>query len=93
MSLLVARSILVAPAHGGTQGVAKKCHDALHRLGLTGHLQCGSIQRNMSILSRGKLHSHYTLPSGDKIPAVALGVWRAGKEEVGPAVKVTNAKN
>ncbi|KAL0577113.1 hypothetical protein V5O48_004866 [Marasmius crinis-equi] len=33
------------------------------------------------------LPSHYTLPSGDKIPSVALGVWRAAKNEVGRAVK------
>ncbi|KAJ7105714.1 NADP-dependent oxidoreductase domain-containing protein [Mycena epipterygia] len=33
------------------------------------------------------LPTHFTLPSGDKIPSVALGVWRAGKHEVGNAVK------
>ncbi|KAJ7261773.1 NADP-dependent oxidoreductase domain-containing protein [Mycena haematopus] len=33
------------------------------------------------------LPSHYTLPSGDKIPSVALGVWRARPNEVGKAVK------
>ncbi|KAJ7081581.1 NADP-dependent oxidoreductase domain-containing protein [Mycena belliarum] len=33
------------------------------------------------------LPSHYTLPSGDKIPSVALGVWQAGKNEVGKAVE------
>jgi hypothetical protein len=55
----------------------------------------------------GGLPSHYALPSGDKIPSVALGeaaktlgkkhslttvlllgVWQAGKDEVGKAVKV-----
>ncbi|KDQ49217.1 hypothetical protein JAAARDRAFT_43007 [Jaapia argillacea MUCL 33604] len=40
---------------------------------------------NMSTAS--KLPSHYTLPSGDKIPSVALGVWQAGSGEVGTAVK------
>ncbi|KAH9480661.1 putative oxidoreductase C26F1.07 [Psilocybe cubensis] len=35
----------------------------------------------------GKLPTHYTLPSGDKIPSVALGVWRADPGEVGEAVK------
>lgn len=35
-----------------------------------------------------KLPSHYTLPSGDKIPSVALGVWKAQKGQVGAAVKV-----
>ncbi|KAL1753365.1 NADP-dependent oxidoreductase domain-containing protein [Schizophyllum commune] len=34
------------------------------------------------------LPSHYTLPSGDRIPSVALGVWKAGRGEVGQAVKV-----
>jgi hypothetical protein len=34
-----------------------------------------------------KLPSHYKLPSGDKIPSVALGVWRSGRGEVGGAVK------
>lgn len=36
---------------------------------------------------RGGLPSHYILPSGDKIPSVALGVWKASKGEVGEAVK------
>ncbi|KAG7088909.1 hypothetical protein E1B28_012854 [Marasmius oreades] len=35
----------------------------------------------------GGLPSYYTLRSGDKIPSVALGVWKAGKNEVGRAVK------
>ncbi|KAK7025563.1 hypothetical protein VNI00_015916 [Paramarasmius palmivorus] len=35
----------------------------------------------------GGLPTHYTLNSGAKIPSVALGVWQAGKGEVGPAVK------
>ncbi|EGN97870.1 hypothetical protein SERLA73DRAFT_55975 [Serpula lacrymans var. lacrymans S7.3] len=49
---------------------------------------CGSCkcsQRNSSTIS--KLPSHYTLPSGDQIPSVALGVWQASKGEVGAAVK------
>ncbi|KAI0725354.1 NADP-dependent oxidoreductase domain-containing protein [Fomitopsis betulina] len=33
------------------------------------------------------LPTHYTLPSGDKIPSVALGVWQAAPGEVGAAVK------
>ncbi|KAG6902419.1 hypothetical protein C0995_000345 [Termitomyces sp. Mi166 len=36
---------------------------------------------------RTELPSHYTLPSGDKMPSVALGVWKAGKSEVGFAVQ------
>lgn len=35
----------------------------------------------------GGLPSHYTLPSGDKIPSVALGVWQAPPDEVGGAVR------
>ncbi|EEB91625.1 hypothetical protein MPER_09989 [Moniliophthora perniciosa FA553] len=35
----------------------------------------------------GGLPTHYTLNNGAKIPSVALGVWQAGKGEVGPAVK------
>ncbi|KAI0080695.1 hypothetical protein K474DRAFT_1682434 [Panus rudis PR-1116 ss-1] len=42
---------------------------------------CHGQYRNLS-----SLPSHYTLPSGDKIPSVALGVWQAGKGEVGAAV-------
>ncbi|KAF9265167.1 hypothetical protein L218DRAFT_898752 [Marasmius fiardii PR-910] len=38
-------------------------------------------------LDFGGLPEHFTLPSGDKIPSVALGVWKAGKNEVGRAVK------
>ncbi|KAJ6477162.1 NADP-dependent oxidoreductase domain-containing protein [Mycena vitilis] len=41
----------------------------------------GRMQRNLT-----SLPSHYTLPSGDKIPSVALGVWQAKKDEVGNAV-------
>ncbi|KAJ7196040.1 Aldo/keto reductase [Mycena pura] len=34
------------------------------------------------------LPTHYTLPSGDRIPSVALGCWKAKRDEVGGAVKV-----
>ncbi|KAG5654321.1 hypothetical protein H0H81_004740 [Sphagnurus paluster] len=37
--------------------------------------------------SANRLPSHYVLPSGDKIPSVALGVWQAGRGEVGVAVQ------
>ncbi|KAJ7162959.1 NADP-dependent oxidoreductase domain-containing protein [Mycena filopes] len=33
------------------------------------------------------LPSHYTLPSGDKIPSIALGVWQAKGNDVGVAVE------
>lgn len=48
-------------------------------------LGCG--HRNASKLASA-LPAYRTLPSGDKIPSVALGVWQAGKGEVGDAVKV-----
>ncbi|EIW52463.1 uncharacterized protein TRAVEDRAFT_32150 [Trametes versicolor FP-101664 SS1] len=43
---------------------------------------CHAVHRNLS-----SLPSHYTLPSGHKIPSVALGVWKAEKDQVGDAVK------
>ncbi|KAI0738889.1 NADP-dependent oxidoreductase domain-containing protein [Daedaleopsis nitida] len=46
---------------------------------------CSGSHRNKS--SVVSLPSHYTLPSGDKIPSVALGVWQAKPDEVGQAVK------
>lgn len=36
----------------------------------------GGLRRYGSTLSRAKLPSHFTLPSGDKIPSVALGMYR-----------------
>ncbi|EMD39495.1 hypothetical protein CERSUDRAFT_80875 [Gelatoporia subvermispora B] len=52
----------------------------------TSRLPCNSrmgMHRNLS-----SLPEHFTLASGDKIPSVALGVWQAGRNEVGNAVKV-----
>jgi len=43
---------------------------------------CHGAQRNLS-----SLPSHFILPSGDKIPTVALGVWKARKGEVEIAVE------
>ncbi|KAF7982128.1 hypothetical protein HWV62_29857 [Athelia sp. TMB] len=43
---------------------------------------CHGAAHNIS-----SLPNHYTLPSGDKIPSIALGVWKAGKDEVGTAVQ------
>ncbi|KAL5501862.1 hypothetical protein ACEPAH_9123 [Sanghuangporus vaninii] len=42
----------------------------------------GSLKAGLSTLP-----SHFELPSGDKIPSVALGVWKAKPGEVGAAVK------
>ncbi|KAI0747587.1 NADP-dependent oxidoreductase domain-containing protein [Fomes fomentarius] len=50
------------------------------RLGTPCHT---SYHNHSSIAS---LPTHYTLPSGDKIPSVALGVWQAAPNEVGQAV-------
>jgi len=46
---------------------------------------CHGGQRHLS--TGASLPSHYQLPSGARIPSVALGVWQAGKGEVGEAVK------
>ncbi|KAJ7268076.1 NADP-dependent oxidoreductase domain-containing protein [Mycena rebaudengoi] len=45
------------------------------------------LPRCMGHRNLTSLPSHYTLPSGDKIPSVALGVWQAAPNEVGTAVK------
>ena len=58
----------------------------LSRSNLNGIWGCHGAARNIS-----SLPTHYTLPSGDKIPSVALGVWKAGKGEVGTAVQVRHA--
>lgn len=42
---------------------------------------CNSPQRNSSTLAN--LPSHYTLPSGDKIPSVALGTAAVNAYQVG----------
>ncbi|KAI0738888.1 NADP-dependent oxidoreductase domain-containing protein [Daedaleopsis nitida] len=47
-------------------------------------IPCRGSHYNSSVAS---LPTHYTLPSGDKIPSVALGVWQATPNEVGEAVK------
>lgn len=54
---------------------------------VTGNYWLGCGHRNASKLA-STLPAYRTLPSGDKIPSVALGVWQAGKGEVGDAVKV-----
>ncbi|KZS97365.1 Aldo/keto reductase [Sistotremastrum niveocremeum HHB9708] len=48
---------------------------------------CTGFKSISTAATRGGLPNHYTLPSGDKIPSVALGVWQAAKGEVGAAVK------
>ncbi|KAI0727164.1 NADP-dependent oxidoreductase domain-containing protein [Fomitopsis betulina] len=55
----------------------------LHGFGFT-HPSC---HRQHKSVDADNLPTHYTLPSGDKIPSVALGVWQAGEGEVGAAVK------
>ncbi|KJA17444.1 hypothetical protein HYPSUDRAFT_46386 [Hypholoma sublateritium FD-334 SS-4] len=82
MSYLIGRSFL-SSRRGTTPATTRVLMDTIHRLGEKMHMK----QHDMSTLVNGKLPTHYTLPSGDKIPAVALGVWKAGPGEVGPAVK------
>ncbi|KAF8627391.1 hypothetical protein AX17_006206 [Amanita inopinata Kibby_2008] len=50
---------------------ATNCHPAWHR----------------NISSKSGLPTHYSLPSGDEIPSIALGVWRSEPGRVGGAVK------
>ncbi|KAJ1301120.1 hypothetical protein OPQ81_003533 [Rhizoctonia solani] len=47
---------------------------------------CGS-HRKLVHDAKLKLPSHYTLPSGDQIPSVALGTWKAPRGQVGDAIK------
>ncbi|CAA7261557.1 unnamed protein product [Cyclocybe aegerita] len=58
-------------------GFIRSCHGK-HRIGKHG------VHQNAT---SAKLPTYFTLPSGDKIPAIALGVWRAAPGEVGEAVK------
>ncbi|KAK0460029.1 NADP-dependent oxidoreductase domain-containing protein [Desarmillaria tabescens] len=59
----------------------------LHRTGFTRSL-LGAGRCSKYTPSTGEgLPTHYTLPSGDKIPSVALGLWKAGKNKVGRAVQ------
>ncbi|KAF9046266.1 NADP-dependent oxidoreductase domain-containing protein [Panaeolus papilionaceus] len=62
------------------------CKSAMHRLVHDNASQNANYDY-LSSLVNGELPTHYTLPSGDKIPSVALGVWRASPGEVGNAVK------
>ncbi|THH29370.1 hypothetical protein EUX98_g4815 [Antrodiella citrinella] len=48
---------------------------------------CVSSGHHRNLTTAGALPTHYTLPSGDKIPSVALGVWQASQGDVGPAVR------
>ncbi|CUA68644.1 hypothetical protein RSOLAG22IIIB_08018 [Rhizoctonia solani] len=47
---------------------------------------CGS-HRKLVHDAKLRLPSHYALPSGDQIPSVALGTWKASRGQVGDAVK------
>lgn len=49
---------------------------------------CDGLEQGDGTVLLPSLPSHYTLPSGDKIPSVALGVWQAKPDEVGNAIKV-----
>lgn len=72
MAFFIARGYL--NPHAVSSGTRIKCHETMHRLGLAGHMHYHGTHRNMSIGAvGGRLPTHYTLPSGDKIPSVALG--------------------
>lgn len=73
MTFFIARGFF--NTHGISPSTRMKCHETMHRLGLAGHMHYNGtgIHRNISSLVNGKLPTHYTLPSGDKIPSVALG--------------------
>ncbi|PPQ65906.1 hypothetical protein CVT26_000926 [Gymnopilus dilepis] len=68
----------------GVAGLRRKCSELM---GHPGALGSHGVYRNLTTAKSGQLPTHYTLPSGDKIPSVALGVWRASPGEVGRAVK------
>ncbi|KAF8895241.1 NADP-dependent oxidoreductase domain-containing protein [Infundibulicybe gibba] len=58
------------------------------KISFAGGLRAGCHKQHRNISTpRNTLPSYYKLPSGDHIPSVALGVWQAGKGEVGNAVK------
>ncbi|KAF8964257.1 NADP-dependent oxidoreductase domain-containing protein [Flammula alnicola] len=61
-------------------GLASLRSSVMQRLGLS---SLGS-QRSMATVQDGpgKLPTHFTLPSGDRIPTIALGTWRAAPGEV-----------
>jgi len=50
------------------------------------------FNRSFSTVQHGKLPTHFTLPSGDKIPSIALGVWKASPADVKGAVKVLSTQ-
>ncbi|TBU21995.1 NADP-dependent oxidoreductase domain-containing protein [Dichomitus squalens] len=46
----------------------------------------GKLRNYTAAAGASELPTHFTLPSGDKIPSVALGVWQAPPNQVGDAV-------
>ncbi|KAL0960495.1 hypothetical protein HGRIS_005533 [Hohenbuehelia grisea] len=78
LSLAVVMTALVRGAQHLVRGFRMRgCHTGLG----------GSRNQSTKFANGGGLTTHFTLPSGDKIPSVALGVWRAEKNLVGTAVK------
>ncbi|KAI1783566.1 NADP-dependent oxidoreductase domain-containing protein [Ganoderma leucocontextum] len=68
--------------------VAKKLAAPTARTRLGTPCRGSGKHRNFSSSVNGaSLARHFTLPSGDKIPSVALGVWKAPPNQVGGAVK------
>ena len=54
----------------GVAGLRRKCGVLMRRPGALGS---HGVYRNLTTAKSGQLPTHYTLPSGDKIPSVALG--------------------
>ncbi len=69
MSYMIGRSFL-SSRRGMSPETTRVLMDTIHFLGEKMHVK----HHNMSTLANGTLPTHYTLPSGDRIPAVALGM-------------------
>ena len=70
MSYMIGRSFL-STRRGMSPETTRVLMDTIHFLGEKMHVK----HHNMSTLANGTLPTHYTLPSGDRIPAVALGMF------------------
>lgn len=69
MSYMIGRSFL-SSRRGMSPATTRVLMDTIHRLEEKMYIK----HHDMSTLVNGKLPTHYTLPSGDRIPAVALGM-------------------
>lgn len=69
MTYLIGKNVLPA-CRGLTSPSREMLNGTMHRIEDMIH----GNSRNMSTVTDGKLPTHYTLPSGDKIPSIALGM-------------------